>query len=131
MVTTLKISRTVLDAIRSHAASEPALEVCGLLFGSAERIDGAEATANVAADPARRFEIDPIALFRAIRAERQGGPKLAGYYHSHPGGAATPSPTDQAMAVPDGRAWLIIGPDAITAWRMSADGFEPLRLDHD
>lgn len=130
MVTKLEISRAVLEAIRSHAASDPAREVCGLLFGSPERIDSAQAVANVAGDPARHFEIDPAALFRAIRAERASGPKLSGYYHSHPHGAAEPSPRDVAMAGRDGKIWIILGRSAAKAWRSSAYGFEPVALSY-
>lgn len=123
-----EISRTVLDAIRAHAAFEPDREVCGLLFGTEDRVDGAMAAKNVAADPAHRFEINPAALFAAIRAERAGGPKLAGYYHSHPRGPAEPSDTDRASAVPDGRLWLIVAGNAVTGWRAGPDGFARVEI---
>ena len=123
-----RISRTVLDAIRNHAAAEPDREVCGLLFGSEARIDGVMAAENVADDPTRHFEIDPAALFAAIRAERAGGPKIAGYYHSHPGGKATPSRTDRASAAPDGKLWLIVANDAVTGWRAGPEGFAQIEI---
>ncbi|MBA2920299.1 peptidase [Sphingomonas sp. MAH-20] len=122
------ISRTVLDAIRSHAAAEAPREACGLLLGSVDLIDGVMAAVNVADDPVRHFEIDPAALFAAIRAERTGGPKLAGYYHSHPGGRAAPSDTDEAMAARDGKLWLIVAGDAVTAWIAGEGGFERVAL---
>ncbi|MBS0503748.1 MAG: M67 family metallopeptidase [Proteobacteria bacterium] len=122
----LEISRRALDAIRSHAASDPAREVCGLLFGSVQRIEAAEAVINVADNPARRFELDPAALFRAIRAERAGGPPLTGYYHSHPGGCASPSQEDVANAREDGKVWLITSAGQVTAWRLRAGAFEPV-----
>lgn len=124
----VRISRTVLDAIRSHAAAEAPREACGLLFGTAALVDDVMAAANVADDPARRFEIDPAALFAAIRAERGGGPTLAGYYHSHPGGNAEPSATDRAMAAADGKLWLIVAGEVVTAWRAGEDGFERVEL---
>ena len=123
-----EISRTVLDAIRKHAAAEPDREVCGLLFGTERRVDGVMAAENVAADPERRFEIDPAALFAAIRAERAGGPKLVGYYHSHPKGPAAPSDTDRASAAPDGKLWLIVTADAVTGWRAGPDGFVAVEI---
>jgi proteasome lid subunit RPN8/RPN11 len=122
------ISSEVLAAIRAHTAADPAREVCGLLFGTAEHIDGVMAARNMAADPARHFEIDPAALFAAIRAERGGGPKLAGYYHSHPHGPATPSATDRASAAPDGKLWLIVTRDAVTGWRAGPDGFAAVAI---
>jgi proteasome lid subunit RPN8/RPN11 len=124
----VRISRTVLDAIRSHAAVEAPREACGLLFGSTEGIDAAMAAENVAADPERRFEINPAALFAAIRAERAGGPKLVGYYHSHPTGPAEPSETDRMMAEPNGSVWLIVAGDAVTGWRAGPDGFTPIEI---
>lgn len=124
----LEISSAALAAIRAHVASDPAREVCGLLFGSACRIEAIEAAENVAADPVRHFEIDPAALFRAIRAERAGGPMLVGYYHSHPGGRAEPSATDRAMAAADGKAWLIVAGDEVTGWRATDPGFDRVEL---
>lgn len=124
----LEISRRALDAIRAHAASDPAHEACGLLLGSAGRIEAAEPTGNVAGNPARHFEIDPAALFRAIRAERRGGATIVGYYHSHPGGRAEPSAIDRAMAAPDGKIWVIVGADGITAWRATERGFDRVEL---
>lgn len=118
----LLISRSVLDAIRQESARAAPLEACGLLFGSDAGITGWQAAANVAEAPDRRFEIDPAALIAALRAERAGGAKLAGYWHSHPSGDATPSATDAAMAAPDGKIWLIVGRE-IAAWRATAAGF--------
>ena len=123
-----RISRTVLEAIRNQAAASPDREVCGLLFGSAAQVDGVMAAENVAEDPARHFEIDPAALFAAIRAERAGGPAIAGYYHSHPGGVAAPSETDRANAAADGKLWLIIAGDAVTGWRAGPDGFTAVEI---
>lgn len=113
----LEISRAVLAVIRAESAAAAPREACGLLFGSEARIERATATANVATDPHRHFEIDPAALFSAIRTERAGGERLLGYWHSHPSGDAMPSATDRAMAAPDGRLWLIIADERITAWR--------------
>ncbi|MDP3550879.1 MAG: M67 family metallopeptidase [Novosphingobium sp.] len=107
-------------------------EACGLLLGSASRIEVAVPTTNVAPDPARHFEIDPAALIAAHRAARDGsGAQVIGYFHSHPNGLARPSATDEASAARDGRVWVIVaatndGADAITCWRDGADGFEPL-----
>lgn len=103
-------------------------EACGLLFGEGDRISHAEAAANVAEAPERAFEIDPAALFAALRAERTGGLPVIGYWHSHPSGDAAPSATDAAMAQPDGKLWLIAGDDAISLWRAGEHGFEAVAL---
>lgn len=103
-------------------------ECCGLLLGRAVegRVTIAEARPcrNVHPDPARHFEIDPIALIAAHRAARSGGPAVVGYYHSHPAGRAEPSATDRAQAAGDGRIWAIVTPGTIGWWRDGADGFE-------
>ena len=122
----VKIARSALDSLRAEADRAAPLECCGIMLESDGRIDRIQPTANVAAEPRTRFEIDPGALIDAYRAERAGGPKLAGFYHSHPHSPAVPSATDRAMAAGDGRIWAIIGRDAVTFWRDDEDGFEPL-----
>ncbi|HLZ78805.1 MAG TPA: Mov34/MPN/PAD-1 family protein [Sphingomonas sp.] len=129
----VRISRATLGAVLAHAAAEPDREVCGLLFGAADRIDAAAPAGNAAADPGRHFEIDLAALFAAIRAERSGGPRIAGHYHSHPSGSAAPSARDAAAAHQPGRLWLIIAGDDAAFWREVPGGavqgaFEPVRL---
>ena len=128
-----RISSAALQQIVAAAAASPDAEICGLLFGSADVIGHAEPCANVAADPARSFEIDPRRLIAAHKAMRDGGPALIGCYHSHPRGPATPSPRDAAAAAPDGWLWLIAGQGEVTAWRAVAAGcvegrFEPITL---
>ena len=93
-----------------------------MLFGDFDAISDVQVTENVAENPERHFEIDPKALFSALRAERAGGPKLAGYWHSHPSGDATPSAIDAAMAEADGKLWLILAKDAFTVSRATTEG---------
>jgi desampylase len=116
------ISRCVAEAIQRAAATVAPREACGLLFGEGAEITGSQIVENVAENPERRFEIDPAALFAALRAERAGGAKILGYWHSHPGGEPTPSATDAAMALPDGKLWLIVAGDAMRGWRLDATG---------
>lgn len=123
-----EISRAALAAIRAHAAADRAVEACGLLLGAGLRVAVAQPVANVAPDPARHFEIDPAALFAAIRAARAGGPELIGYYHSHPSGVAAPSARDAADAAADGKLWLIVADGVVTGWRAVAGGFEAVGL---
>ncbi|QHL90822.1 hypothetical protein GVO57_08280 [Sphingomonas changnyeongensis] len=141
---TVMISRAALAAARAHAAATPGREACGLLLGvtgvdGGLRIDTAQPCANVAADPAIMFEIDPAALIAAHRAARNGGPAVIGCYHSHPSGPARPSARDAAMAAGDGQIWLILpGDDAgggaggeagvPGAWRALPGGFAPVVL---
>ncbi|WP_156678404.1 M67 family metallopeptidase [Sphingomonas profundi] len=117
----MEIATATLERILAYAAAAPDREVCGLLFGDDRAIRSASPAANVAAEPARRFEIDPQALFAAIRAERDGGPRLIGHYHSHPSGEAAPSACDAAAAEP-GRLWLIVAGRHAAAFRAVAGG---------
>ena len=118
----LEISSTLLTRLLTEARDSPAREICGLLFGSAARIEGAESCANVAADAERSFEIDPAALFAAHRAARGGGPRLIGHYHSHPSGVASPSARDAEAAMGDGALWLILTGDEARLWRTERAG---------
>lgn len=126
----LAVTRSALAAIRAHARAVAPEEACGLLIGGGGRIGRAEPAANVAAERTRHFEIDPAALFAALRAERAGSLTLAGFYHSHPAGRPEPSPTDIAMAAGDGRIWAICGQyggnPVVRFWRADAHGFTAL-----
>ena len=113
---TIRMASDAAELIVAQAAAAAPDECCGLLLGEGNRIDAAQPAGNVAADPTRRFEIDPAALIVAERAARQGGAALLGYYHSHPQGRAEPSETDRAMAPPDGRIWLIAARGSLAAF---------------
>ena len=111
------ISSELLGRLLAEAAASPNAEICGLLFGAAGSIEAAQACANVAADPARTFEIDPKALFAAHRRARGGAAAVIGHYHSHPSGLPVPSPRDAAQAMGDGAIWVIVGGGEARAWR--------------
>jgi desampylase len=123
----IHIESDLLARLQAEVRASPDLEICGLLFGEGDRVEAAQSTANVAANPATTFEIDPRALLAAHKAARLGGPKLVGCYHSHPSGSATPSVHDQAAAEP-GSLWLIMTQINARFWRASSHAFEPLDL---
>lgn len=129
-----EISSTLLSRLLAAAKNSPDAEICGLLLGAAGvgdggRIEAAEACANVAPDPARAFEIDPVALFAAHRRARGGGAAVIGHYHSHPSGEAVPSARDAAQAMGDGALWLILTGDEARLWRTVRVGaFEAVGL---
>ena len=137
MGTKLVVTSGLMVTLLAEAAAAGQIECCGLLLGEAGgpalRIVSAVPTANLAADPACRFEIDPAALVQAHKTARAGGAPLAGYYHSHPNGRAEPSPDDREMATGDGRVWAIIacgdGGGAVSFWRDAPLGFERLPYD--
>jgi proteasome lid subunit RPN8/RPN11 len=123
----VEIATGLADQIRAAAAATPGMEVCGLLFGTEARIEHVIPAANVAPEPDRAFEINPAALFAALRAERAGGARLIGHYHSHPNGRAEPSARDLAAAE-EGRLWLIVAGDVIRAWIPVDGGFREVAL---
>lgn len=115
------IASDVLHRLLAEAAASPD-EVCGLLFGTPDAIAAALHCRNVAAEPARFFEIDPAALLAAHRAARAGGPAIAGCYHSHPTGDPSPSARDAAGAAADGWLWLIVGGGEARLFRAAKEG---------
>ena len=112
--------------MRAQAALAYPLEACGLLLGTADRIDRSVPASNVHPPPRTHFEIDPAALVAAHKAARGGGPQIVGYWHSHPTGTPAPSATDRASSSGDGRVWAIVASDQVTFWRDLPGGFEPL-----
>jgi desampylase len=122
-----RISRALHDALLAEAAAMPHAEVCGLLFGRKGEVTAILSCHNVAEDPTDSFEIDPAALFAAHKAERAGGPRLIGCYHSHPNGTERPSARDAETAA-DG-LWVIVADGALHGWTSNGrGGFQRLAL---
>jgi proteasome lid subunit RPN8/RPN11 len=117
-----RIFSTAVQQIAAHAVREHPHEACGLLLGNGDRIDRAVAARNVAADPARAFEIDPALLLRCHREARAGGLALLGWYHSHPDGRDTPSAADAARVAEWGRLWLIATAAGVRGYAAVPDG---------
>ncbi|MFM5923251.1 MAG: M67 family metallopeptidase [Novosphingobium sp.] len=122
----LEVTSGVNATLREEATRAHPLECCGLLLGRGARIECAVPTRNVHPDPARHFEIDPVALIAAHKAARSGGPQVLGYYHSHPNGRAAPSDEDSRVRSGDGRFWAIIAAGDVLWWHDEAKGFEAL-----
>lgn len=118
-------SQFLAELVQQGAEAHPD-ECCGILLGIGDTITRIQPVTNVHPDPTSHFEIDPKALIAAYRAEREGGPHIAGFYHSHPTGKAQPSQTDAASAGGDGKIWAIVAGEKIAFWRDNPDGFEPL-----
>ena len=119
----------IVDAAE-RAAPE---ECCGLLIGTPQAIVQAWPARNLAAEPRRRYDLDPADHFAAIREARRLGFDVVGCYHSHPQSAPLPSPVDVAEALPDflyviaGRAsgersWML------GAFRLDGSNFAPVGL---
>jgi desampylase len=121
-VMTLRISSDQRQQLFNWAEQAAPNECCGLLFGENGLVAEMELVANVAADPARHFELDPKALITAEKAARAGGKPILGYFHSHPSGDCSPSMTDAAQAAPDGRIWVIVGGGEMAVWQAVENG---------
>lgn len=156
MIGALMLGRRAYLDIAAEAQARFPDECCGVLVGAvrAGRAYGMRAVpaANVAADRARHFEIDPVVLFTVQRALREDGrgdghgktsrrprESILGYFHSHPAGVARPSGADLAGAHEVGLVTLIAapprrtGPMPLHAWLRLGHGgaqrFRPLRLE--
>ena len=123
------------DRLRAEARAGFPRECCGLIEGVRRR-DLVEAVrlhpTRTIAERADRFEIDPAEHIRLLRALRGATRGIVGCYHSHPNGAAMPSPRDREQAGEDGFVWLIAavaGEDCeIAAYLYAAGDFRPLPL---
>jgi len=90
-----------LNLIMEHAHSSPH-EVCGVLIGQHAplRIEQIVAARNVHPLPQQHYLIDAATLIHADNLAHSTGQEIVGFYHSHPRGAAVPSPHDQRDAWP-------------------------------
>ena len=122
----LAVTRGVLATLVAEARAAHPNEACGLLLGEGSAITRAVRAANVDPEPSRHFEIDPAALIAAHKAERTGGLRVIGYWHSHPSGLPEPSAADQAQASGDRRIWAIVAGDAVGWFRDAPGGFVAL-----
>lgn len=122
----ISVTSAVVQGVLAEARAAGVRECCGLLFGDDAAITGFRPAANVHPAPETRFEIDPQALIDVHRDMRGGGPRLVGYYHSHPHGPASPSATDIALAAGDGMIWAIAAAGRLALWRAGDDGMTAL-----
>jgi len=131
----LVLPGAVRAQIFEHARQTPTAECCGLLIGagiSTVAVARIQPTRNVAAEPSRRFEIDPQEQFNLLRGLRGTAQRIVGHYHSHPQGVPAPSNFDLAMAHDPEAVWLIVGltPEALGAFCCpdQAVGFVPVPI---
>jgi proteasome lid subunit RPN8/RPN11 len=124
------LAASAAEAMLGFAAEAAPAEACGLLFGdrAGPRIAEVTLARNVAPAPEIRFEIDPQALFAAMRRDRAGPDRLVGVWHSHPDGSPEPSRHDAAGITERDWLWLIAAGGRITAWLPDGPGFRAVPL---
>lgn len=135
---TLELPAALRRRIEEHVGAAAPEEACGVLLGretgeGPRRVLAVRPTRNGADDRRRAYVLEPADLVAAVREARERSLELVGYYHSHPGGRAVPSPRDRAHAWPEA-SYLILAPDGAgkleaRSWRLAGDAFaeEPVR----
>ena len=104
--------RKVYGQLLAHARRQPHWECCGILAGQDGLITHAFPAKNVAADPARNYEISLKELVRLMAVFRERRLEFLGIYHSHPNWLDTnePSPKDIALAYYSEAIYFIVTP---------------------
>lgn len=127
----IRVQKEHLEAMVAHALEDAPVECCGILGGRDGAVAIVRRATNVEASP-YRFSIDPRETMRIEREFEGADAEMLGFYHSHTGSPAVPSPTDiRSMGplfgppfvhfvigvadrdVPDVRAWHIADGDRI------------------
>jgi proteasome lid subunit RPN8/RPN11 len=121
----MRLPREVARAMLDHAREARPDECCGLIVGHGRTVVRIHRATNISASPATRYLIAPADHFNAIRLARRDGLSVVGAYHSHPGRAGSPSPTDVAEASDASWLHVIVTPDdaGLHAWRIAAGNF--------
>ncbi len=99
MAVAIRLTQQHIDEMVAHALEDAPIECCGLLAirdGAVAQIRRAK---NKEASP-YRFDIHPLETKRLLDDIEENGQELAGFYHSHTGSPAVPSPTDIRMMGP-------------------------------
>ena len=96
------------EVLRAHAARSWPEECCGALLADASGLISARPLENTATDRRNGFQVSARESLRLEADAEAEGLFIAGFYHSHPDGPATPSASDAESAWP-GR-WTVIVP---------------------
>ena len=93
MSVAIRLKREHIEAMVTHALEDAPIECCGMLAA----IDGVVTSvrkARNAESSEYRFSIHGLESRDIEMSIDEAGEKLVGFYHSHTGSAAVPSPTD-------------------------------------
>ena len=112
----LKLERSYVDEIVTHAREDTPNECCGIIAGRNGDATKLYRAVNAEASP-YRYNVDPKDLLRIYRDIDSNGWDVLVIYHSHTHTEAYPSPTDVRLA-----AW----PDAYYVIVSLQDGANPV-----
>lgn len=107
-VAATRIPRTLVNQLLHAAQLGAAAEVCGLIGARAGVPVHCYPVANIAADPAVRYDMAPKGQIDALRVMRERGEELFAIYHSHPSSPAVPSAVDRHEANYPDTLYLIV-----------------------
>lgn len=93
MAVIARLRQEHIDDMVAHAKQDAPVECCGLLARKDGDIVAVYRAENAEASP-YRFSIGPKEQLRIQRAMDDAEQEWAGFYHSHTGSPAVPSPTD-------------------------------------
>ena len=99
MTVAIRLKREHIDAMVAHALEDAPIECCGLLAAKDGVVAAVRRAKNKEASP-YRFSIDPLETRKHEQAIDDAGMELVGFYQSHTGSHAVPSPTDIRMMGP-------------------------------
>lgn len=124
-----RLADQIRQAILTHADNCAPDECCGLLAADAERrITFAYPLTNVDPSPVS-YTVDPDEHFAALTHAESRGWEIAGAFHSHPGGSATPSMIDVQTALEPDWLYLIAAPAEIRGFRITAGEVEEIAIE--
>jgi proteasome lid subunit RPN8/RPN11 len=92
----IRLKQSHIDEMVAHALEDAPVECCGLLATKDGAVVDIRRAVNKEASP-YRFSIDPLETRKHELAMDDAGQSLGGFYHSHTGSPAIPSPTDIRM----------------------------------
>ncbi len=129
---TLWLTHDQARAVADHARRAAPQEACGLIAGVGGRAARIIPIPNAAADPLRRYDMEPAALVRAMFDIQRERLQLIGIYHSHPHSDPVPSSVDIDRAAYPDAAYLIVSLRApqpqFAAWRIQRRRVERVDL---
>ena len=92
-----RIEKRYIDEMIAHAREDAPIECCGILGGKDGHVLQLYRAKNEE-ESEFRYSVETHDLFRINRECEEQGWDFVGFYHSHTGSAAYPSPTDVRLA---------------------------------